>query len=49
MYCPILKRNVVYLDCLECETKECRNTDVSTNDKEEKENSNIQQNINPSS
>ena len=22
-YCPILKRKVVYLDCLECETKEC--------------------------
>ena len=23
-YCPIYKRNVVYLDCLECDTKECR-------------------------
>lgn len=22
-YCPILKRKVVYLDCLECDTKEC--------------------------
>ena len=23
-YCPIYKRNVVYLNCLECDTKECR-------------------------
>lgn len=24
-YCPILKRKVIYLDCLECEDKLCEN------------------------
>lgn len=24
-YCPVLKRKVVYLDCLECEEKPCEN------------------------
>ena len=23
-YCPIVKRKVVYLECLECDTKECQ-------------------------
>lgn len=43
-YCPIHKRNVVYLDCLECDTKECRDLSGSTlqntslpNDKKTKE------------
>lgn len=25
VYCPLYKREVVYLTCLECETKECEN------------------------
>lgn len=29
IYCPLYKRNVVYLECLECETKECRDYKVS--------------------
>lgn len=33
-YCPIVKRNVLYLECLECEDKVCRNP----NNNEEKQN-----------
>lgn len=29
-YCPILKRNVVYLDCLECEDKLCEKENNET-------------------
>jgi hypothetical protein len=25
-YCPILERNVVYLDCLDCDEKLCEKT-----------------------
>ena len=24
VYCPILKRDVVYLECLECDDKKCK-------------------------
>lgn len=33
-YCPIIKRKVVYLDCLECEDRQCDRK------KQEKETSN---------
>lgn len=29
-YCPIKKRKTVYLDCLECEEKGCRNVNRKT-------------------
>ena len=38
-YCPLLERNVVYLDCLECEDKICENCnnkiDISDTKKDE--------------
>lgn len=45
-FCPIYKRTVLYLDCLECDHKACRNPDainiedqINTTEKgEEKEN-----------
>lgn len=33
-FCPILNRKVVYLDCLECDDKQCKNP--KTTQKEEK-------------
>lgn len=36
-YCPEQNRKVLYLDCLECETKSCRkNGNADTGEKEEK-------------
>lgn len=34
-YCPLLKRNVVYLECLECDTKICKEN-PETIEKEDK-------------
>ena len=31
-YCPVLKRKVVYLDCLECEDKQCEKRQENTQD-----------------
>lgn len=37
-FCPLYKRTVLYLECIECETKECRRTNIvdafTENDKE---------------
>lgn len=35
-YCPIKGEKVVYLECLECESKKCR--EIAVQHKEEKEN-----------
>lgn len=33
-YCPIINGKVVYLECLECEDKKCRDTvNISNKDK----------------
>lgn len=40
-YCPLLKRNVVYLECLECDNKVCKeeyediNSNITQTKKEE--------------
>ena len=39
-YCPIYKRIVVYLTCLECETKECKETSSVPFDNQSKQNQN---------
>lgn len=31
-YCPILKRKVIYLDCLECEDKQCEKKQENNQD-----------------
>lgn len=36
-YCPILDRKVVYLDCLECDDKQCENSKQKQENKEEGE------------
>lgn len=28
VYCPVEKRKVIYLTCLECEDKECKNIET---------------------
>lgn len=37
-YCPLLKRNVVYLECLECEDKVCKEIpeDINQNNMQER-------------
>ena len=36
-FCPILNRKVVYLDCLECDDKQCEKTKTKQNNKGETE------------
>lgn len=36
-YCPVLKRNVVYLVCLECEEEECLTMGPASEKEEEKD------------
>ena len=31
-YCPILKRKIIYLDCLECEDKQCEKKQENNQD-----------------
>lgn len=30
-YCPIIKKKVLYLTCLECEDKPCKQVDINNN------------------
>lgn len=35
IYCPIIKKKTIYLDCLECEDKICKNKQQNKSDKKE--------------
>ena len=37
-YCPILNRKVVYLECLECEEKLCKQSDLTLVSKDDSNN-----------
>ena len=36
-FCPILNRKVVYLDCLECDDKQCEHPKIKTKQEEKGE------------
>lgn len=35
-YCPATNNMVVYLECLDCETRECRNSERKNEERKEK-------------
>lgn len=39
-YCPIINGKVVYLECLECEEKKCRDTNAKNTNSFNKDNNN---------
>lgn len=36
VFCPIVKKRVVYLQCLDCEEKTCRRSNITDDEDDEK-------------